>query len=132
MELKDDQSVDLWVDKIFGAARATAVYSEPVTAGVYTVITASEVTAGGGFGGGQGFGPTETAGDTAQGHKASAGGGGSGGGGGSSGRPVAAIVIGPRGVEVKPVFDVTKFGLAALTAWAAMLGTAMKLRQRRS
>ena len=55
--------------------------------------------------------------------------GGSGGGGGSSGRPVAVIVVGPDGVEVKPIFDVTKFGLAVLTAWAVMLATALRLRR---
>jgi hypothetical protein len=48
-----------FVDRIFGAARASAVYSAPVTAGAYTVITASEVTAGGGFGSGQGRGPAD-------------------------------------------------------------------------
>jgi uncharacterized spore protein YtfJ len=107
------------VDRIFGAAHASAVYSEPVTAGAYTVITASEVTAGGGFGSGHGISPEPTGGS----------GGGSGGGGGSSGRPVAVVVVGPDGVEVKPIFDATKLGLAVLTAWAVMLATALRLRR---
>jgi uncharacterized spore protein YtfJ len=115
---------DQMVEKIFGAARASAVYSEPVTTGAYTVITASEVTAGGGFGSGQGSGPAEANGATG-----TAGGGGMGGGGGSSGRPVAVIVVGPDGVQVKPIFDVTKFGLAVLTAWAAMLLIVMRLKR---
>jgi len=101
-----------FADKIFGAARASAVFSAPVTAGGYTVITASEVLAGGGFG--SGHGPD---------------GGGSGGGGGAVGRPVAVIVVGPDGVSVKPIFDVTKFGLAVLTAWAAMLTTVLRLKR---
>ena len=119
------------VDKIFSAAHTSAVYSEPVTAGGYTVITASEVTAGGGFGSGHGFGPADAASPTAQADPAqpASAGGGSGGGGGSSGRPVAVIVVGPDGVEVKPIFDVTKFGLAVLTAWAVMLATALRLRR---
>jgi uncharacterized spore protein YtfJ len=122
LEPRDEQSLRL-VEKIFGAARASAVFSAPVTAGVYTVITASEVTAGGGFGSGHG---SEQGSDPAQ---PASGGGGSGGGGGASGRPVAVIVVGPDGVQVKPIFDVTKFGLAVLTAWAAMLATALRLRR---
>jgi uncharacterized spore protein YtfJ len=110
-------SPDQMVDRIFGAAQASAVYSAPVTTGAYTVIAASEVTAGGGFGSGQGSGPPEGSG------------GGMGGGGGSSGRPVAVIVVGPDGVQVKPIFDVTKFGLAVLTAWAAMLVNVMRLKR---
>lgn len=122
LEPRDEQSLQL-VDRIFGAAHASAVFSAPVTAGGYTVITASEVMAGGGFGSGHGF---ESRADPAQ---PAAGGGGSGGGGGASGRPVAVIVVGPDGVTVKPIFDVTKFGLAVLTAWAAMLATVLRLRR---
>jgi uncharacterized spore protein YtfJ len=120
-------------DRIFGAARASAVFSEPVTAGAYTVITASEVSGGGGFGGGHGFGPAARAGTTSPAtdatHAAAAGGGGSGGGGGASGRPVAVIVIGPDGVQVKPIFDPTKLGLALLTTWAAILLTLVRVRR---
>lgn len=43
-----------------------------------------------------------------------------GGGGGSSGQPVAIIIIGPDGVTVKPVVDVTKIALAGVTAWGTM------------
>ena len=39
------------------------------------------------------------------------------------------IVVGPEGLGVKPIFDVTKFGLAVLTAWAVMLATALRLRR---
>jgi uncharacterized spore protein YtfJ len=130
------QQQDLqFVDRIFGAARADAVYSEPVTAGEYTVITASEVTAAGGFGGGHGYehAPTDAANpDPTHPPRAGgggAGGGGSGGGGGSSGRPVAVIVVGPTGVQVKPIFDPTKIGLAALTAWAAMVATLLRVKR---
>jgi uncharacterized spore protein YtfJ len=43
-----------------------------------------------------------------------------GGGGGSLGRPIAAIVIGPNGVKVRPIVDATKLALAAITAWGAI------------
>ena len=57
------------------------------------------------------------------------GGGGIGGGGGASGRPVAIIIIGPDGVTVKPVFDITKIALAGITAWGAMLGVLRRVRK---
>jgi len=50
-----------------------------------------------------------------------AGGSGVGMGGGASARPVAVVVIGPEGVEVKPVFDATKIGIALATTLGAML-----------
>jgi hypothetical protein len=43
---------------------------------------------------------------------------------------VAVIVIGPDGVSVKPVFDGTKLGLAALTAWGAVALGAFKLARK--
>ena len=103
------------LEKLFGAAHTSAVYSEPIQQGSYTVITASEVMAGGGFGFGRGIGPADR--DSAT---ASGAGGGGGGGGGSNARPVATIIIGPDGVQVKPIVDVTKLAITALTAWAAM------------
>jgi uncharacterized spore protein YtfJ len=120
-----------FANQIFAAARASAVYSAPVTAGAYTVITASEVTAGGGFGSGEGRGPAAngTPAADADSPVQMSSGGGSGGGGGSSGRPVAVIVVGPDGVQVKPIFDVTKFGLAVVTSWAAMLLQVLRMRR---
>jgi uncharacterized spore protein YtfJ len=113
-------------ERIYSAAQPGAVYSEAVVAGSYTVITASEVTAGGGFGFGHGQGPA----DTGQESKQAPGGGGGGGGGGSMGRPVAVITIGPEGVTVKPVVDATKIALAAVTAWAAVAAAAIRLTKR--
>jgi uncharacterized spore protein YtfJ len=130
VESADPRVVQVF-DRIFGAARASAVYSAPVTVGAYTVITASEVSGGGGFGAGHGFGPAAPAGATGAdaAHGAAAGGGGSGGGGGAIGRPVAVIVIGPDGVQVKPIFDVTKVGLVFLTTSAAILVTLLRVRR---
>ena len=113
-------------EKIFAAAQSGAVFGPPVSVNGYTVITACEVAVGGGFGSGLGFGPTPPSGDAAaQADTAKAqlnlgGGGGTGGGGGAQGRPVAVIVIGPDGVKIKPVFDVSKIALAGITAWGAM------------
>jgi uncharacterized spore protein YtfJ len=121
-------------ERIFAAARPGAVFGEPVATGGVTVITASEVSSGGGFGSGSGFGrgqPRPGQGEQASGASASnapdvGGGGGMGGGGGAMGRPVAAIVIGPDGVQIKPIYDVTKVALAGLAA----LGTIMAIWSR--
>ncbi len=52
-----------------------------------------------------------------------------GGGGGSSGRPVAIIVVGPVGVAVKPIFDITKVALAGIAAWITVLTIFRKARR---
>jgi hypothetical protein len=52
-----------------------------------------------------------------------------GGGGGSSGRPVAIIIIGPEGVSVKPILDITKVVLAGIPVWIAMLTMFRKVLQ---
>jgi uncharacterized spore protein YtfJ len=127
------------LEKIFAAAQPGAVYGQPVGAERYTVITAAEVTSGGGFGMGLGLGPPSRPGGraapTAEAppeDRQSGGAGGVGGGGGSMGRPVAVIAIGPDGVTVKPVVDVTKVALAGLTAWATMLGLLRARRRARN
>jgi uncharacterized spore protein YtfJ len=122
------------MDRIFSAANARAVFGEPVQHGDYTVIVASEVMAGGGFGFGRGIGPGLRAAAAPEGaaqSAAMAGGGGGGGGGGSTGRPVATIVIGPEGVTVRPIVDVTKIAITALTAWAAMVPVLARIRRAR-
>ncbi len=54
MAARSEEGVMALVDKLIATARPGAVYGEPVTSGSYTVITASEVTAAGGFGLGSG------------------------------------------------------------------------------
>jgi uncharacterized spore protein YtfJ len=98
-------------EKILAAAQPGAVFATPVASGPYTIITASEVLAAGGFGSGKGTGSE----------------GGFGGGGVSQARPVAAIVIGPEGVKVQPVTDATKIALAAVAAWGTVALTAIRL-----
>jgi uncharacterized spore protein YtfJ len=127
------------LEKIFAAAQPGAVFGQPVDAGSYTIITAAEVTSGGGFGVGMGRGPAPKP-DAKQSPPAEAAppagrpslrGDGFGGGGGSMGRPVAIIAIGPNGVTVRPVVDLTKVALAALTTAAAMLGLQRAMRRAR-
>jgi uncharacterized spore protein YtfJ len=110
------------LDKVTAATRPNVAFSSPVEAHGYTVITASEVAAGGGFGFGSGSGPAPESRETASGS-------GGGGGGGSMARPVAAIVIGPEGVKVRPVIDVTKLAIACITAWGAVALALGKMRR---
>jgi len=124
-----EQAAEL-MEKLLAVAQPCAVYSEPVTVGEHTVITASEVSASMGFGfgigGGTGTEPAEgeaVSEDEPQGERGEAKGfgGGGGGGGASMGRPVAVISIGPEGVQVDPVVDATKIALAVFTTAGAML-----------
>lgn len=112
------------MSKLLTAAQPDSVFSKPVKSGDYTVVFASEVGAGGGFGSALvGNGVDET--------RRQRSGGGAGGGGGSMGRPVAAIVIGPNGVEIKPVFDRTKILVSLLAAAGGVLMTYHRLRRGR-
>jgi uncharacterized spore protein YtfJ len=115
------------IGRLFEVTRPDAVFSQPVTNGPYTVITASEVTVGmgAGYGGGGGVGTEEEGGQ--------AGGSGFGGGGGGGGtalaRPVAAIIIEPNGVRVEPIMDPTKIALAFFTAILSLIMTVSKARK---
>jgi uncharacterized spore protein YtfJ len=135
---KTNEQLPSVLEKIFSAAQSDAVYSKPIVANNYTVITASEVASGGGFGSGSGFGPaspsspeTRLGEERSPAESISSGGGGMGGGGGSSGRPVAIIIIGPEGVSVKPIFDITKIALAGIAAWITMLTVLRGMRKVR-
>jgi uncharacterized spore protein YtfJ len=90
---------------------ADRIFREPVRAGDHVVITAASIEIVGGLGSGSGGSPD-------------GGGGGGGGGGRVDGRPVAAIDIGPDGVTVVPIIDVTRIGitvlLAAFAVWRAL------------
>ena len=112
--------------RLFEAAHLQSVFGEAIEKGEYTVIPAAEVVSAGGVGYGFASG---AGGRVARASKEMggadldsdrAGGGGGGAGGTSRGRPVAAINIGPEGVWVQPIVDVTKLGLAALTTLGSM------------
>ena len=117
------------LEKVYAAAQPGAVYSEPVRAGNSTVITASEVTAAGGFGSGMGFGPEASSGKKQAGEQVlqTQQVQNSGGGGASKGRPVAVIIIGPDKVTVQPVIDVTQLALAGIAVWGTMLMLFMRM-----
>jgi uncharacterized spore protein YtfJ len=108
------------MERFLASADVAKVYAPPIAHGDRLLIPAAEVFAAAGFGMGSGTGQVGAA----------RRGGGSGGGGGGStlARSVAVIVSSPEGVEVRPVIDVTKIALAALTAagfvWAAWRKTA--------
>jgi uncharacterized spore protein YtfJ len=126
----NQQRANELMEKLFTLTRPSAVYSEPVSSGEYTVITACEVTAGIGFGygGGGGEGPTPAENEAQVGGGTGFGGGG-GGGGGTAARPVAAVIIGPDGVRVEPIVDPTKIALAFFTMLGSIFLTARKMRR---
>jgi uncharacterized spore protein YtfJ len=123
----DQQSANELIGKLFDVTRPDAVYSQPITVGEHTIITASEYTAGMGvgYGGGGGTGPAESEETT----EAGGYGGGGGGGGTTMARPVATIIISPSGVRVEPIVDVTKIAITMFTALGAM---AMALRKMKA
>ena len=130
--LKNQESSAAILEKFVETARPASVFAPPLSAGDYTIITASEVYAGMGvgFGGGGGSAPTapeqpigdqQPAGDDDEDRAPGSGVGYGGGGGGVTlGRPVAAITIGPDGVNVEPIVDVTKIAIALFTTIGAM------------
>jgi uncharacterized spore protein YtfJ len=99
------------ISRLFDVYQPGVVFGEPTTVGDHTVITAAEVHVGMGVGFGRGSGGEE--GRDGEGR-------GGGGGGGSAGRPVAAIIISPKGVQVEPVVDVTKIAIAFFTTLGAI------------
>jgi uncharacterized spore protein YtfJ len=134
-KIPDQEKANELMAKLFTVTQPEVVFSPPVTAHEQTVITASEVTAGFGFGfgGGGGIAPNkndeESAASTSSAQAvANFGGGGGGGGGGTAqARPVAAIIITPKGVRVEPIVDVTKISIAFFTAFGAIVGMLYKM-----
>ena len=120
------------IGKLFEVAEPAKTFSKPVKAGDYTIITASEAYVAMGVGFGVGVGTEKTNKNTEEQAPATSeidGGGGGGGGGVGVGRPVAAISIGPDGVRVEPVVDVTKIALAFFTMMGSMLFMLGKMRR---
>jgi uncharacterized spore protein YtfJ len=126
------------MSQFLAAASVDAVYGEPLHDGETTVIPCAEVLSIAGFGGGYGTG-TPSQGAQSEGAESQGGqplgtpvgGGGGGGGGWVLSRPVAVIEISPNGVTVKPIIDVTKLGIAAITTWGFMLTVAMRMMRGR-
>ena len=116
------------IGRLFTVTQPGTVFSEPVVAGEYTVITTSEVSVGMGLGHGGEFKPQsgENTKDATEGGL----GGGGGGGGYAIGRPVAAISVGPHGVKVDPIVDNTKIALAFFTMLGSLIIMMGKMRKR--
>jgi uncharacterized spore protein YtfJ len=125
-----DKAIE-FMEKLYTVASPKAVFSDPVEAGEYKVITASElaIVKGFGYGGGGGTGPSqETEGEDSQEPTVGYGGGG-GGGGTAMARPVAAIEIGPHGVRVEPIVDPTKIAIAFFTTFISMMAMMAKMKR---
>lgn len=126
-----EESIKL-TERLLEVTEPNVVFSKPAKAGEYTVITASEVAvslgSGYGFGGANLFKANEE--DSEGKYDAKNGGGGGGGGGVASARPVAVISIGPDGVQVTPVLDRTKFGIALVTTVGSMFLALSRIKKR--
>ena len=140
---KESEARSEALHRLLSGADSAKVFGQPISSGDYTVIPAAEIAGGGGFGSGMGFGSprgrvsgaagqsggSESAGLQGGGAMAATiegAGGGGGGGGGAMGRPVAVVVIGPDGVEVKPVLDITKLAVTALGAFGAAAAISLR------
>ncbi|HJS29557.1 MAG TPA: spore germination protein GerW family protein [Anaerolineales bacterium] len=117
------KSIQDTLDKFLETADVAKVYGERVKNGDVTLIPAGEVICAMGFGMGGGSGSGGENGGTGEGV-------GGGGGGWAQSRPVAVIIASPSGVRVEPVIDVTKIGLAALTAAGFMAATLLRMTRR--
>jgi uncharacterized spore protein YtfJ len=114
--------VESTLDRFLSTADESRAIGEPITHGDHMLIPTTEVVAGLGFG-------VASGGGGPQGSSGRGFGGGGGGGGNAFSRPVAVIVAGPNGVEVKPIMDITKIALTALTAFGFMLATVSRIRR---
>lgn len=124
--VKNQEEAEGILEQFIAVAHVDSVFGQPVTAGDYTVITASEVSVAMGIGYGTGYGTCpEHHGDGET--KQSGAGGGGGGGGVSIARPVATINISSQGVTVVPVLDITKITIAALTAAGSIILVILKM-----
>ncbi len=97
------------LDALTRGCDADGVFGPPQQAGERIVVPAAAVLRVGGFGFGAG------------GNGSGGGGGGGGGGGTAEGRPVAAIEIGPEGVRIRPIVDLTRLGLTLLATVVTLL-----------
>lgn len=122
-------TVENTMERLFAGANVKNVYGRPVQHGDTTIIPAAEVTVAGGFGVGMGVGISPKG---MEGQQESEGSGSAGGGGGTTfARPVAVVIVSPEGVRVEPVIDLTKIGLAVITAWGFMISQIVKMRRRK-
>jgi len=110
---QEADAVSLFFESMASVIGAQTVFGDPVTMGSQVVIPVSESSMGGGVG--VSYFPDEHGNIQQRVLRA-----GAGGGGGASTRPVAAIVIRPDGVQIKPIIDANKLALSGLTSTAAL------------
>lgn len=115
------------MEEFLAAADVRVVYGEPIQHDDTMIIPTAEVLCGLGFGVGSASGTNANSTDK----PAQGSGSGGGGGGRILSRPVAVVVASPEGVRVEPVVDITKIGLAALTALGFMVGMMFRMSSRR-
>lgn len=119
------------LDRFLDAGTVDAVFGEPVVHNGSMIIPAAEIISalGVGYGGGGGSAAPD-ADEAAAGVRNNDYGGGGGGGGGGKifSRPVAIVIADESGVRVEPVFDITKIGMAALTAFGFMAAMYFRMR----
>lgn len=115
------------MDHFLDAGTVDAVYGEPIFHGDTMILPAAEIISafGIGYGGGGGSAESDKEGSTGPNY---GGGGGGGGGGRIFSRPVSVIISDADGVRVEHVMDITKLGLAALTAFGFMAGMYFRMR----
>ena len=104
------------------AASGEGAVGPTTTLGEQAVIPLLETYASVGFGGGAGSGGDDDGGGS---------GGGGGGGGVGRSRTIAVAVVGPDGVKIRPVVDLTGLALPAASAIAALLMRGAGRRRRR-
>lgn len=126
--VKTQADANKLLQKLLSVTEHDHVFSAPIKEGDYTVITVAEVSAGMGFGYGLSGNDGAQQIDSEDPVVPPAGNGG-GGGGGVSSRPVAVIEIGPSGVRVEPIFDMTKLGIALITALGSMFIALRRMRK---
>lgn len=131
--LPDQEKSIALMEKLVDVGQAETVFSQPVESGEYKVLTASSVSVAMGFGYSRGGGESISEKAESENEEASSpsiwktmGGG---GGGASAARPVAAIELGPNGVRVEPIVDITKIGLAFITMMISMITIVAKARR---
>jgi uncharacterized spore protein YtfJ len=116
-------SIEKLTNAIERASTGEGAVGPQTTAGDRTVIPLVETFAQGGFGAGGGGGvEAETGGGS---------GGGGGGGGVGRSRTIAIADVGPDGVKIRPVIDVTGLALPAVSALAALLLGRRRRRRHR-
>jgi uncharacterized spore protein YtfJ len=131
--IPDQDKAYEFMEKLYTVANPRAVFSEPVEAGEYKVITASElyIMKGFGYGGGGGVGSNPDSEEEGEEPVSVGYGGGGGGGGTAAARPVAAIEIGPLGVRVEPIIDPTKIAIAFFTTLISIFAMGSKMKRAR-